>query len=261
MNTPNAYAPPKANVADVSPGAELTLASRLSRLGAALLDGIIVGAFVYTPLVVTGAAGRAAAEAVRAGNPLAFWGVFASGAGLASCALFLVWAVITFRLVAANGQTIAKKLIGIKVVRSDGSRATVARIFWLRNVVNGLISAIPIIGYFYALADALFIFSERRQCLHDRIADTIVVDAGSSPADPPGVSCSPRAKLFPDAAFLPVCGQFAYRTRRVTYLRWGHWPRGRNPSVRIESWSQSSGSAAFESSSIRTITGRHTCTR
>ena len=40
-------------------------------------------------------------------------------------------------------QTIAKKLIGIKVVRSDGSRATVGRIFWLRNVVNTLITLIP----------------------------------------------------------------------------------------------------------------------
>jgi uncharacterized RDD family membrane protein YckC len=79
--------------------------------------------------------------------------------------------------VAANGQTIAKKLLGIKVVRSDGTRATVGRIFWLRNVVNTLISMIPLIGGLYALVDALFIFTERKQCLHDKIADTIVVNA------------------------------------------------------------------------------------
>jgi uncharacterized RDD family membrane protein YckC len=177
MNTPNAYAPPKANVADVSPGEDLTLASRLARLGAAILDGIIVGALVYTPLVVTGSIGAAAANAVKSGNPFAFWGVFFTGAGLVSLLLFIGWAVITFRFVAANGQTIAKKLVGIKVVRSDGSKATVGRIFWLRNVVNGLISAIPVIGSLYALIDALFIFTERKQCLHDKIADTIVVNA------------------------------------------------------------------------------------
>jgi uncharacterized RDD family membrane protein YckC len=177
MNTPNAYAPPKANVADVSLGEELTLASRLARLGAALLDGIIVAALVYTPLVVTGALGVAMANALKSGNPYAFWSVFFTGAGGVSILLFLIWAVITFRLVAANGQTIAKKLIGIKVVRSDGSKASVSRIFWLRNVVNGLISAIPIVGSLYALIDILFIFTERRQCLHDKIADTIVVDA------------------------------------------------------------------------------------
>ena len=177
MNTPNAYAPPKANVADVSPGDELTLASRLARLGAAILDGIIIGALVYTPLVVSGAMGAAMAEIMRSQNPMAFWGVFFSGAGAVSLLLFIGWAVITFRLVAANGQTIAKKLVGIKVVRSDGSRATVGRIFWLRNVVNTLISMIPLIGSFYALIDSLFIFTERKQCLHDKIADTIVVNA------------------------------------------------------------------------------------
>ena len=94
-----------------------------------------------------------------------------------SLVLSVGWAVVTFRLVAANGLTVAKKLVGIKVVRSDGSRAPVARIFWLRNVVNSLISMIPLLGSLYALIDMLFIFSERRQCLHDKIADTIVVDA------------------------------------------------------------------------------------
>jgi uncharacterized RDD family membrane protein YckC len=177
MNTPNAYAPPKANVADVSPGGELTLASRISRLGAAILDSIIIGALIYTPLVFTGAMSTAMAEVMRTGNSLAFWGVFMSGAGAVSLLLAVGWAVITFRFVAANGQTIAKKLIGIKVVRSDGSRATVGRIFWLRNVVNTLISMIPILGGIYALIDMLFIFTERKQCLHDKIADTIVVNA------------------------------------------------------------------------------------
>ena len=177
MNTPNAYAPPKANVADVSPGDELTLASRLARLGAAILDGIIFGALVYTPLIFSGAMGAALADVARNNNPFAFWGVFASGAGVVALVLAIVWAVITFRFVAANGQTIAKKLVGIKVVRSDGSRATVARIFWLRNVVNGLISAIPLLGGIYALIDMLFIFTERKQCLHDKLADTIVVNA------------------------------------------------------------------------------------
>ncbi len=78
---------------------------------------------------------------------------------------------MTFKYVARNGQSIAKKMLQIKVVRRDGSRASVSRIFWLRNVVNGLLGIIPI----YAVIDALFIFGETRQCLHDKIADTIVI--------------------------------------------------------------------------------------
>jgi uncharacterized RDD family membrane protein YckC len=177
MNTPNAYAPPKANVADVSPGDANTLASRLARLGAAILDGFIVAVLIYTPIIVGGGMGSALGEMMRTSSVMAFWALFVSRAGLVSLLLFIGWAVITFRFVAANGQTIAKKLVGIKVVRSDGSRATVARIFWLRNVVNSLISMIPLLGGLYALIDMLFIFTERRQCLHDKIADTIVVDA------------------------------------------------------------------------------------
>jgi uncharacterized RDD family membrane protein YckC len=86
---------------------------------------------------------------------------------------FIGWAWITLLLVARYGQTIAKRLLEIRVVRSDGSQASLGRIFWLRNVVNALLGIIPL----YALVDLLFIFGERRQCIHDLLADTIVVKA------------------------------------------------------------------------------------
>ena len=53
---------PKANVADVSPGDAHTLASRLARLGASIIDGLIVVALVYTPIVVGGGMGSALGE-------------------------------------------------------------------------------------------------------------------------------------------------------------------------------------------------------
>jgi hypothetical protein len=58
-------------------------------------------------------------------------------------------------------------------VRTDGTPASLGRVWWLRNVVNGLISIIPLYGFI----DTLFIFGESRQCLHDKLADTIVVKA------------------------------------------------------------------------------------
>jgi uncharacterized RDD family membrane protein YckC len=87
------------------------------------------------------------------------------------------WLVLTILFVSRNSQTIGKKMLGIKVVRTDGSRASFGRIFWLRNVVNTLPSFIPLVGNFYGLVDSLLIFSEKQQCVHDKIADTIVVRA------------------------------------------------------------------------------------
>jgi hypothetical protein len=58
-------------VADASPGGELVLASRLARLGAAIIDSIIVGAVIYMPRVMSGALGTAQAEVMRTNNPMA----------------------------------------------------------------------------------------------------------------------------------------------------------------------------------------------
>jgi|SRR3954470_11120325 uncharacterized RDD family membrane protein YckC len=163
MNTQNPYAPPRANVSDVSTSDELEPAGRGTRLGAVLLDGV-VGLVAYLPLMMGGI--------TWSGTP----GEFPKFAPLAlgiSALLFIALIAYTIVLVARNGQTIGKKLLNIKVVRSDGSKASLGRIFWLRNVVNGLLAIVP----FYSLIDPLFIFGDKRQCVHDKIADTIVVAA------------------------------------------------------------------------------------
>ena len=90
-----------------------------------------------------------------------------------SISSFVLWWWLTITHMKRNGQSIAKKMIGIKVVRSDGSPASLGRLIWLRNVVNLAISIVPL----YGILDSLFIFGEARQCLHDKIADTIVIKA------------------------------------------------------------------------------------
>ena len=40
-----------------------------------------------------------------------------------------------------------------------------------------VIALIPVVGWLYGLVDALMIFRDSRKCLHDNIADTIVVKA------------------------------------------------------------------------------------
>lgn len=171
MNSPasqNPYAPPQAQVSDVADAdAPVEPAGRGIRFGAAMIDGIIF-TVAYVPLVIAIMAQQSATF-----DP----SVLTSMWGLLSIALLIGLFVITAILVHRNGQTIGKKLVGIKVVRSDGSRASLRRILLLRNVVNGIPSAIPLLGYAYVLVDHLLIFGDKRQCLHDKIADTIVVTA------------------------------------------------------------------------------------
>jgi uncharacterized RDD family membrane protein YckC len=132
---------------------------------------LIAALIIYVPALLVGGA---SAVMSGANDPMA---LIYGPVGIAVLIGAIVWGVITFVLVKRNSQTIGKKLVGIKVVRSDGSPASLGRIFWLRNVVNGIPTAIPVVGTIYTLVDHLFIFSEARQCLHDKIADTIVVRA------------------------------------------------------------------------------------
>jgi uncharacterized RDD family membrane protein YckC len=172
----NPYAPPKATVRDIStPDASLVYADRGTRLGAAIVDGIIFMVMVYVPMVIFMVAGAVTAAPVAEGlnDPPAAMGVlFLVGFGLGMIGLG-VWCWLTYKYVAENGQTIAKRWLQIKVVRSDGSPVGMGRIFWLRNVVNALLGIVPL----YGIIDLLFIFGEGQQCLHDKIADTIVVKA------------------------------------------------------------------------------------
>ena len=160
----NPYAPPQAIVADIAePLDRLMLADRGTRLGAAILDGIIFAGMVYLPLVLTLLAGGAAGP--EGDEAMAMIGFGLAGIGL------VAWIWLTVRYVLQNGQSIAKKMTRIKVVRRDGSPVNLGRIFWMRNVANTILSIIPL----YGLIEILFIFSESRQCIHDKLADTIVV--------------------------------------------------------------------------------------
>jgi len=179
MSTPsnNNYAPPKSVVADVATDtAGIEKASRGSRLAAVILDGLIIS----IPLAPSYFAAFQAAMHGPRFSLLSFWAaVAATGTmfylgAIIDIALLVLTGVFVYR----NGQTIGKKLLGIKVVRSDGSRAGLARIFWLRYLVaQYLFPIIPMVGMVYALVDVLMIFGEAKRCCHDYIADTIVVRA------------------------------------------------------------------------------------
>jgi uncharacterized RDD family membrane protein YckC len=168
----NVYAPTEVRVADVRAEGEQELAGRLERLGAAIIDGLIVGLLSWGIIY------------------FAFSGIFATltspdSALAASLGAMGVMVVLYFGLYAGinwvflkeNGQTVGKKVLGIRIVRTDGTQADVMRILFLRYLPIQIVGMVPIIGGLIAILDALLIFRESRKCLHDNIADTIVVKA------------------------------------------------------------------------------------
>ena len=160
----NPFAPPSAEVADIAAAAGPVAGGRGARLVAAIVDGLVQG-LVFGCFAYLGSG-----WAVMAGNSF--------GALLEMLSLsFVVFLVIQGWLLVQRGQTIGKTLLGLRIVRPDGSRAGPARILGLRYGVGFAIAALPVVGGLYSLLDVLLIFRESRRCLHDQIADTVVVRA------------------------------------------------------------------------------------
>ena len=171
----NLYAPPKSAVKDVGGDETLESASRAARLAAVMLDGLL-GFVWFAPAYI---ANFATIAQQSRGNPLALWINLAKTGGWFYAGVIgaLVVLAIDLTLLSRNGQTIGKKLLGIKVVRVDRSPVSLFRVFFLRYVFNTFLTLIPLVGSLYSLVDSLMIFSESRRTVHDRIADTIVIKA------------------------------------------------------------------------------------
>ncbi len=143
-----------------SAGASAALAGRLARLGAAIVDGIVlvvpIAVFaVVTPLLVRGPGGETVAS------------VFI----LLS---FLIVFIFQMVLLTKDGQTLGKKALGIRIVKMNtGLNGGFVPNVLLRLIVNVLLWVIPM----YILVDILFIFRSDRRCIHDLIAGTQVVIA------------------------------------------------------------------------------------
>ena len=164
----NPYAPPQAVVEDVvDPAAGIQLADRGTRLGAAMLDGLIFGLMVYLPFVLAFTLGMSGSRAGQFSSTASWIGLILGGIG------FIVWMYFTVKFLGENGQSIGKRACKIKMLRTDGSVVSISRVIIGRNIINTLLGIIPL----YGIIDALFIFGNARRCVHDYIADTIVIKA------------------------------------------------------------------------------------
>lgn len=155
---------------------EKPLAARSVRLVAALIDGFLSMLFMLPGLVMI------AVEAFQKGTSLEdieHLNLSSYGAGFTVLTISIfILAVIQMWLLTATGQTVGKKLMGIRVVRlGDESNPGFVRVVLLRTFVPGLIGSLPFgIGILFTLVDICFIFRSDRRCLHDLIADTKVVE-------------------------------------------------------------------------------------
>lgn len=166
--TDNFYAAPQAEL-ELPPRlpAELRAnkASRGGRLAAVLIDGVILFALVLVTALAAGF-GRGVTKGMVPALP----GVIAFGV------LGLALLIVNIVLLSRFGQTLGKRAMGIAIVRSDGSRCELWRILVLRIVVARAIGFIPMVGALFALVDMLMIFGEECRCVHDYMADTIVIN-------------------------------------------------------------------------------------
>jgi uncharacterized RDD family membrane protein YckC len=74
-----------------------------------------------------------------------------------------------------GGQTIGKKIVGIRIADLNNNIPGFAKVLGLRYLPIQAAALIPIVGFLYPLVDVLFIFFPDRRCLHDLIAGTKVV--------------------------------------------------------------------------------------
>lgn len=151
---------------------EVEAATRLSRLGAFLLDSLL-------GLAPLGAILLMLPSLLLGGGACSLF-ILLSLAVLVALAELITQIVLVVR----HGQTIGKKVLGIRMITSDGDIPSVWRVIFIRwlpfvvaAAVLDYVFKLRGIGNVVHLADALLIFQPNRRCFHDLLADTHVIKA------------------------------------------------------------------------------------
>jgi uncharacterized RDD family membrane protein YckC len=144
---------------------ELPLASPGARLAATLVDRLASALPIAGGTLLGVLLGKGRPEEEVAVLLL----VLFMGGMLASMSM-VAWQLY---LLLTTGQSLGKRLLGIQVVRTDGSPVDLGRLILLRNLAPAVL-ILPTFGLF-ALANALPVLTAGRRCLHDHLADTKVV--------------------------------------------------------------------------------------
>jgi uncharacterized RDD family membrane protein YckC len=139
------------------------------RVAAALVDAVVI--LVLLILIAT----------LFGDDKVSNWSLWAETQGRPRVAFFL----LTFAYFAGTelvwAQTLGKRLLGLRVVRADGSKADAGAV-----VIRNLVRLVDWLPFLYVVgAIAVFATGERRQRLGDLAAGTRVVVAAAAPHEPP----------------------------------------------------------------------------
>ena len=164
MSNENPYQPPQAELSTESSYDSPQLAGRGQRFGAALIDGLIGGAMAIPIILILGTWNY-----IKAGSQPPLSLTLLSGV-LGFAAFILVHG----HFLNAYGQTVGKRLVGIRIVKLNGDLPGFQTLIVARYLPITLVSMIPFAGGLFSLVDILFIFRQDRRCVHDLIAGTRV---------------------------------------------------------------------------------------
>lgn len=158
MSHDNPYAAPEAEIEVIPEFSGLKLATRVSRLIAAVIDWVIALAFNMSVFALFRPYGSLVTMLI-----------------VQPALEFVFFLAVQGYLLKRNGQTVGKKLVGIRIVDFDGNVPSFGRLIGLRYLPVFLVTRIPLLGVIFRLIDVLFIFQADRRCLHDLLAGTWVV--------------------------------------------------------------------------------------
>lgn len=152
-------------------GGQLVLAGWWRRVGAALLDGVIVGAVALAIMAPLGIGIFATGDSST--------GVVAFGLAFAVAALVLTvvaFLYAPFLMARTNGQTLGRMATGIRVVRTSGERMTfgwaMLREVAVKNLLINVVGGSITLGL-ATLLDVLWpLWDEENRALHDFVVQT-----------------------------------------------------------------------------------------
>ena len=165
MSDNNVYSTPQAQLVEQVDDSEKPLASRWARLGASIIDSIIMMVIVIPVMYFTGGF-----EGIMEGRQPGF--VYSLGMAVLGIIGFFA---INYRYLIANGQTVGKKVLEIKIVDLNGNLPVFQPQLVIRYAVYMLPGQIPVVGQIFSIINILFIFGKEKRCIHDLVAKTKVV--------------------------------------------------------------------------------------